>query len=108
MILGYLLRNKVLLILLVIVAGVWFISHKIDSQNADVAETPIYQVIAPSPELAPKVVTTPSRVYYVRTLSETDGTVTLLNWYDYNEKQWQKHETPLPLDKSIIKIYSRR
>jgi hypothetical protein len=108
MILGYLARNKVLLILVIIVAGIIFLSSKINNQNTPEVAIPNYQVIAPSPDLAPKVVATPSRVYYVRELSETEDTVTLLNWYDYNEKKWQKHTTPLPLDKSNIKIYNRR
>ena len=108
MILGYLVRNKVLLILVIVVAGVFFLTTKINNQTSPSIEVQTYQVIAPSPDLAPKVVATSSRVYYVRELTETDTTATLLVWYSYNEQQWQKHTTPLPLDKANIKIYNRR
>jgi len=108
MLLGYLFRNKVFFILVIIAVGIFVINHNISKQASPSVEIPHYQVIAPSADLAPQVVATPSRVYYVREISLTDDTVTLLVWYDYNEQQWQKHTTPLPLDKSNIKIYNRR
>ena len=108
MILGYLFRNKVLLVLIIIAAGIFFVSSKINSNNPQALEVQQYQVIAPSYDLASKVIATPSRIYYARTMEETESEVILLVWYDYNEKQWQKHDTPLPLDKNYIKIYDRR
>ena len=108
MLLGYLARNKVLLILVLIVGGIFFLSTKINNERPPTPELATYQVIAPSVDLATKVVATPSRIYYVRTFEETVSTFTALIWYDYNEQQWQKHSTPLPLDKDNIKIYSRR
>ena len=108
MLLGYLARNKVFLVLVIIAAGIFFLSAKINNEKPSTLELASYQVIAPSYDLASKVVATPSRIYYVRTFEETGNTLTLLTWYDYNEQQWQKHTTPLPLDKSNIKIYSRR
>ena len=108
MLLGYLARNKVFLVLVIIAAGIFFLSAKINSEKPPTFELATYQVIAPAYELAPKVVATASRIYYVRTFEETANTLALLTWYDYNETQWQKHTTPLPLDKSNIKIYSRR
>ena len=94
--------------MVIIAAGILFLSAKINSEKPSALELATYQVIAPTYELASKVVATPSRIYYVRTFEETANTLTLLTWYDYNEQQWQKHTTPLPLDKSNIKIYSRR
>ena len=108
MILGYLVRNKVLLILVIVVAGILFLSNKVKEQTPPSVEIPSYQIIAPSPDLASKVVVTPSSIYYVRKFDETDSTITLLTWYSYNEQQWQKHTKPLPLDKDKIKIYNRR
>ena len=108
MLLGYLARNKVLLVLVIIAAGIFFLYTKINNERPPTPELATYQVIAPSYELASKVVATSSRIYYVRKFEETETTFTALTWYDYNDQQWQKHTTPLPLDKANIKICSRR
>lgn len=65
-------------------------------QSASV-ETPEYQTIAPTIKEAPYIVQTSSRVYYVVEYENTGGGLTLLEYFTYDKKEWQKQTFPLTL-----------
>lgn len=110
LILSFLVRHTVLLILVIVVVVALFASHTIgknNEQNNLKVNFPAYQTIAPSRQMAPIAIQSPTRVYYVSSLSENGDIVNLLVWYDYNEETWQRHDTLLPLNRSEVKIYNR-
>ena len=102
-------RNKVVLIIVVVVVGYLLIKANPGGGDApgQPPEVPAYQLIAPMPKIAPTVIQTQSRVYYVAKAEDDGATITLLVWYDYDAEEWTRHSTPLPLDKGSIKIYKR-
>lgn len=105
-----LVRNRVVLIIVIVAVGYFAISARLNSGSeapGQRPDMPPYQVIAPLPIVAPVAVQTQSRVYYVSRMEEDGETVTLLIWYDYDADEWVRRETPLPLDKGNIKIYQR-
>ncbi len=108
--LGYLFRHKVLLIIVVIGVAIFGITHSFNQHNQPVqaqVTVPKWQTSAPLSQVAPKVVQTPSRVYYVSALSDDGKQVILQRFYEYTGKGWQLMTTPLPLKKSDTKIYER-
>jgi len=108
LLLRYLAQNKILLILAIIGVAIFFMSRQGGSNElTQSADIPAYQVIAPPTQIAPKVISTESRVYYVARWQETDAEITLLKWWDYNRDRWHENNTPLPFKKSDIKIYNR-
>lgn len=114
MILGFLFRHRILLIgagiLVVVLVAVPMIRHATTpapKPGATAAEqVPAYQQVTPDATLAPWVLRTPSRVYYVAQYQDlvmekdnlTVDAITLVRFYDYTRKKWQLETTPLALD----------
>jgi N-acetylneuraminic acid mutarotase len=113
LLLGYLFKNKILLLVLIAIAGIIFFQTTIKNKQALQVQIPVYQQQAPTYAQAPRALPTSSRLYYVSTYKDT-GEVLILTqyyYYDSNKKGWQMSNTPLPLDKELygdLKIYERR
>jgi len=112
MALGYIVHNKVLLVILIaaIIGGVAYfnINKQETATAAQPVKIPYYQQIEPTKAEAPKAVQTQTRVYYASKIFEGSGKVILMGWYDFDAKKWVRHDEPLPLDKKIVvKIYDR-
>lgn len=107
LLLKYLAKNKALLVVVIIGVALFVFSQRASQESPTTRTIPGYQAIAPPSQIAPRVISTASRVYYVAQWQETDQTFTALKWWDYNSKSWQEHTSPLPLSKSNIKIYDR-
>lgn len=110
---GALLKNKVLLVIVVVVFVLFLGISSITAQmkeNNPTPPIPEYQKVAPAKAEAPTVVATGSRVYYVSDFTQDEEGVTLLTFFVYNEKEWEKRTVPLRIDRNsygIIKIYPR-
>jgi len=103
-------RSRVVLIIVVVAVGYFVISARMSNgQDAttDMVDVPEYQKTAPQAVVAPGVVQTASRVYYVSKLTEDEDTVSLTVWYEYDAGEWVRHSTPLPLNRADIKFYKR-
>ena len=109
--LQFLLRHKVVLVVCVIaVIAVIAINAYRDSTSGTVVAVPEYQTNAPSATIAPTVVATSSRVYYVAEYTDDGETVLLKDFYTYDSKKWQRNTIALPLPRELygeIKIYER-
>lgn len=110
---GALLKNKLLLIIVVIAfvafIGISSITAKMKA-NDPIPPIPEYQKTAPTIAEAPTVIATGSRVYYVLDFIQDEEGVTLLTFFVYNEKEWEKRTAPLRIDRNsygIIKVYPR-
>ena len=110
---GALLKNKVLLIIVVVAFVALFVISSVTAQireNNPQPTIPEYQKVAPTKAEAPTVVATGSRVYYVSDFTQDEEGVTLLTFFVYNEKEWEKRTVPLRIDRNsygIIKVYPR-
>ena len=58
-----------------------------------------YQTLSPTQEQAPYVVSTGTRIYYVKQYTDKNNIVTLEQYYVYNQKTWQSRNKPLSLDR---------
>ncbi len=107
--LGFLFRQKALLIVVIIVIGVVILFGQFNKYNSTTS-MPSYQKIAPTVQQAPRAVQTSSRVYYVSTMKDDGEILTLTHYYFYDKKQWQEVDDPLYLDRQVfgeIRIYNR-
>lgn len=102
-------RNKVLIFIAIAIVIFLVVQGRIKGggQDTPLGEIPPYQIIAPPGDVAPIVVKTQSRVYYVALMHEGEAVITLVEWYSYDADRWQLHDTPLPLNKADVKIYHR-
>ncbi len=107
--LAYLLKNKALLIIAIIIIAIFVVPKIINSNTGAASVAPVqnYQKNPPPPEYASQVVQTPSRFYYVADLTDNDKTITLNRFYSYDRKDWKLNTLPLPLNKADVKIYDR-
>lgn len=99
--LGFLFRNKIILLIVVISVIALFGIKSFNKQNTSTVEMPNYQVAAPDIKIAPTIVETSSRSYYVVSYTDDGNRITLTDWFDYDTKKWRRHKTPLPLDRNI-------
>ena len=91
--------NKFVIIFTVIAVGILVIGGKMGSNDPQQVAVPYYQQIAPSSQDAPYVLQTSSRAYYVVSYNEIGDIVELTDYYYFNEKEWERAETSLPLDR---------
>lgn len=113
LVIGAVVKNKALLII-VVIAFVAFIGISAITSAMKTSDpmppVPEYQRIAPTKAEAPTVVATGSRIYYVSDFTQDEEGVTLLTFFVYNEKEWEKRTVPLRIDRNsygIIKVYPR-
>lgn len=88
-------------ILIIIIAVVIGITSQLGGGKKEVIETPAYASNIPTREQAPVVVYTSSRQYYVKNYSDNDQVVTLVDYYWYNNGEWEKGKVGLPLDRKV-------
>ncbi len=113
LILGWFFKHKALLVMAIVaiialVAINTFRSHTALKQVA--VAIPAYQTLAPDKTLAPTIVQTSSRVYYVADFTDDGKIITLKSFYTFDKKKWELVNTPLQLDRSVygrIEIYRR-
>jgi hypothetical protein len=107
-ILGWLFRHPRILILLVVIAFIFFGVRACTSTfnkstgTATAVELPKvaeYQTIAPSTKQAPYVVSTGTRIYYVAKYTDNKQLITLQQYFTFDKNTWQVHKTPLLLDR---------
>ena len=111
LLLGYLFSHPKLIVLIVIagfVAGIYFNLTK----SPDTPDIPDYQRTAPPVIEANKVVQTYSRIYYVRSMTETDTILWLDEYYTHDyvngKLQWVFYDKPNPMPHDrIFQIYDR-
>lgn len=111
LLLGYLFKHPKLIVLVVIagfVAGIYFNLTK----SNDTPEIPDYQQTAPPFMEANKVVQTYSRIYYVRSMTETDTILWLDEYYTHDyvdgKLQWVFYDKPNQVpNERIFQIYDR-
>ncbi len=105
-----LLKNKVLLVLVVIIAviaiGVGSYTNATKKSEVGKVEIPSYQATAPAKSIAPQIAVTQSRIYYV-TASRAEGDwLILTDYYTYN-KTWEHKTGELRLLRSKVQLVVR-
>ncbi len=108
--LGLLFKYKALLVIVVIGVVIFlFVGTRSGQPGTANPQTaiPKYQTLAPPANIAPKVIQTTSRVYYVAAFADNGKTVTMMRYYSYDKDKWQLNIIPLTLTKADIKIYDR-
>lgn len=109
---GLFKHPKMLIILVIVVIA--FVSFNRCSGPGDTSQQvtiPEYQKIAPNVKDAPYVVRTSSRVYYVKAYDDSEGVLTLYEYYTYDNKKWQMQDFDLPIDRKYygeILVYERQ
>jgi len=98
---------------LIIGAGVFFVSSKINQNTIDTTQIGVseYFAIAPSSAQAPYIVQTTSRVYYVAQIQQDETLIILQEYYFYDEDSWQHSDLPIPLNKQFYGdtiVYQRK
>jgi hypothetical protein len=102
--------KKGIVFLFILSAGALIVSNQFSPEASMKVAIPEYQEKAPDISLAPKVVRTESRIYYVAALSDDGQVLTLHDYYTYDKKKWQYSDRDLPLDRKYygrIVIYNR-
>lgn len=102
----YIIRRPRLLILFgVVVASVVVLracAGGSATNNTQVVEQERYIEIAPSVADAPYIISTASRVYYVRSYTDSGQVINLDQYYTYDRKKWVSQTIPLLLDKACF------
>ncbi len=95
-------KSKVLLI--GVIAGI-VILVGISMANGNKAKaspaTPQYISVAPSVKVAPYVLATSSRSYYVTKYTDDGKVITLTDWYSYDAKKWVRSTKPFQIDRQV-------
>ena len=109
---GLFKHPKLLIVLgIVVFAVVGFSRCTGPGDTSQQVTIPEYQEKAPEVKAAPYVVQTSSRVYYVKAYDDSDGIMTLYEYYTYDKDKWQKQELDLPIDRQYygeILVYERK
>ena len=109
-ILGWIIRHPRILVLFIILIFIIFAfkacssafnqSASMNGGNAvPIPAAAKYQTLSPTQEQAPYVVSTGTRIYYVKQYTDKNNIVTLEQYYVYNQKTWQSQNKPLNLDR---------
>ncbi len=105
---GYIIKNKALLILLIVFA-IGFFAIKSFTGSTTPTDTPRYLETTPNINTAPIMMQTSSRLYYVADYTDDGVIITLKDWYSY-DKKWTRNTKPLLLNREVyglIKITAR-
>ena len=99
--LGYLAKNKILLILVLFLVGGFFIYNNATKDKVVAAD--YYIQVAPSVTQAPTLIQTTSRLYYVKSYTDDEKVITLTDWYsyDYTQKKWLRNTQPFFIDRTV-------
>jgi len=111
-ILRFLFQHKALLVVVIIVVIAFIAISSLNNSGTSqqTVQLPEYQQNAPDISKAPKVISTPSRLYYVSDYSDDGQIINLKSFYFYDQKKWEASKLPLPLDRDTvgeIKIFQR-
>lgn len=101
--------KKYMIILLAVGVGL-VIYGQPQNDNALATVLPVYQINAPELSDAPYLIQTPSRMYYVVQYSDDGQIVLLMEYYEYNDNEWQHNNRMLTLDRlyyGTVKITHR-
>ena len=109
-ILGWIIKHPRILVLLIVLIFIIFafkacssaFNQSTSMNGGKAAPIPVaakYQTLSPTQEQAPYVVSTGTRIYYVKQYSDKNNIVTLEQYYVYNQKTWQSQNKPLILDR---------
>ena len=112
----WLFRHPKVLVLIGIIVGIIFGLKACNAALPNNTKTPTveiakYQQIAPKPTVAPYVVATSSRIYYVTKYTDTKQILTLLEYFTYDKTQWVKSKQPLRIDRNVygeVRIYANK
>ena len=105
-ILGWIIKHPRILVV-VLVIGFIFVgirsctgafSSGVNSKTL-VSNAADYQNVSQTSVQAPFVISTGTRVYYVKTYTDKNDIVTLNGYFTYDKNTWQFHSTPLFMDR---------
>lgn len=112
MLLAAILKNKALILIAIIAVAVVFAIGYFNKQDKSTQPAAVYnyQKKAPPVQDYPRIVQTSSRAYYIATMTNINGVLTLTNYQYYDSRKWQTSTKPLPLDRKVfglVQIYDR-
>jgi hypothetical protein len=94
-----LFKSRIGVLLVIVIVVVFIVIPSVSKPKTD-TERPYNQNL-PTAKAAPTLVETSSRAYYVQKYTD-DGKVIILEvFYLYDQNQWVKSKTPLPIDRSV-------
>lgn len=96
-----LLLNKFTIFLAVVALGLLALSGGFSHTESDTRVVSSIQKKAPPVQLAPYMLQTSSRAYYVATFQDTPEYLILTDYFYYDRNQWLETAVPLMLDKVV-------
>jgi hypothetical protein len=106
----YVLKHPTLIMVLFFGVLLLFGVRTCTTSTTTAVPIPEYQESAPAVPLAPTVIATTSRVYYVADYSAIEGGYLLTDYYSYDGGSWVRIPAPLELETKYygeIKVYER-
>ena len=110
-IIGWLFKHPRMLVVIALGVGIIFAVRTCACSNTSASQEK-YQQTEPSRIDAPYVLPTLTRVYYVKSYTQTDSTYLLQEYYTYDSKKWKLQKTTIPVPRyqfgKEVKMYVRQ